>query len=154
MNSRGQAALGGLGVFGVTAWPPVLVWLAGSAGSLGDLRGSGVLLAGMAYSVVAGTAAGFLLHRVLARAGEVSPRLSEVWGAYVLAVGVYALVLSALPLAAHGLFLSEENESVADRLWAIGGLWVGWHVVAWALGALAGWLLLRPRLPSAPRRRA
>lgn len=143
---RWQAVLGGLGAFLVTVWPPVLVAWAAASGSLGDVPAGWVLAIGGACAVLIGAAAGVALARGLAIAGRSRERsVAEVWAGYVLGMGVYVALLTAMPFLVHLLFLAEEGQPLADRFWLTAVLWVVSHLVSAAGGLLAGAALVRPR---------
>lgn len=143
-SQRWQAALGGLGAFLVSVWPPVLIWRAAASGSVGDLPATAVLVLGLAYSVAVGAMAGVALVRALGWARD-EPGVGrlDVWGGYVLGLGVYVVLLTALPLLVHALLFGEEGRTLADRFWMAALLWVAGHLAAAALGIRAGAAVLR-----------
>ena len=145
-SQRWQAVLGGLGAFLVTAWPPLLVAWSAASGALGDVPAGWVLVVGGACAVLIGAVAGVAVARGLAIAEPSRDRsVAEVWGGYVLGMGVYVVVLTAMPFVVHMLFLAEEGQPLADRFWLTAVLWVVSHLIAAAAGLLAGTALVRPR---------
>jgi hypothetical protein len=135
----------GIGVFAVDMWPVLLIWWAGSSGSVGDL--SQVRFLGISTLYAAGLAAlsGRLMAVALERA-EASPRLARLdpWGAYALGIGVYELALTAVPAIMYGLLLADENQSLRSREWLVHLLWIGGHLAAALLGFAAARALLGP----------
>jgi hypothetical protein len=151
-SHRWQAALGGLGAFLVTVWPPLLIAWSASSGSLGDVAAGWVLLIGVACAALIGGAASLALARGL-EVAERSPDRStaDAWGGYVLGMGVYVVLLTVMPFLVHLLFFAEEGQPLADRFWLTAVLWVGSHLVAAGAGILAGAALVRTRRPATAR---
>lgn len=154
MTSRvrlAQGVLAAMGVLLVDAWPLLLIWRAGASGSVGDLSEVRFLGAGLTYSFALAAFSGWLMTGALRRA-EWSPRLGRLdpWGAYVLGLGVYNLLLTAVPAVMYALLLSDENVSLRDRAWLVYGLWMVGHVGAAIVAQLAARAFLGPRLLAGP----
>ena len=155
MSSRARVAQGvlaGVGVFLVDVWPVLLIWRAGSSGSVGDLSEVRFLGVGIAYALVLAAICGWSMTVALRRV-EWSPRLGrfDPWGAYAVGLGVYNLALTAVPGIMYALLLSDENMSLRDRSWLVYVLWVAGHVGAAILALLAARAFLGRRLlPSPP----
>lgn len=147
-----QSVAAGVGVFAVCVWPVVLIWRAGRSGSVGDLPELRFLGFVLVYSVVLAAIAARLMWRALASAAtsELLGRF-DPWGAYALGVGVLAVALTAVPAIVFGLVITDEDQSLRSRQWLIALVWIAGHVLAAALGVMAGRALLRPRA-TAPRR--
>lgn len=141
MSERSRALSGvvaGVGVFLLDIWPALLIWWAGSSGSVGDLREVRFAGLSLAYAITVAAVAGWLMTRAL-RLAEASPRLGEwdPWGAYALGLGVHALALTAVPAIMYALLLTDENRSLRDRAWLVGVLWVGGNLLAAVVGVAA-----------------
>lgn len=62
-----------------------------------------------------------------------------------LGVGVLTVALTAIPAVVLALLVTDEDQSLRSRQWLIALVWIAGHVLAAALGVLAGRALLRPR---------
>jgi hypothetical protein len=149
-SRRLQGVLAGVGVFLVDIWPVLIIWRAGSSGSVGDLSEIRFLGIGVALSLVLAIAVGWLMAATLRRAAS-SPELGTLdpWGAYALGVGVFTLALTAVPALIYALLLADENQSLRSREWLIYLLWIGGHVVAVLLAAASSRALLGRELRQA-----
>lgn len=145
-SHRWQAALGGLGAFLVTVWPPVLIAWSAASGALGDVPAGWVLSIGGACSALIGAAAGVAVARGLVIADRSRERsAAEVWAGYLLGLGVYIVLLTALLFLVPMLIPAEEGQPLADRFGLAALLWVASHLMAAAGGLMAGAALVRPR---------
>lgn len=138
-----QAALAGLGVLLTTIWPVLVIWWAGASGSLGDLTQMHALGPGLIYVLVLAVLASRLMARALRWVDRQPGRApADAWGAYALALGVYSLALTLVPIPLYLLLLGDENQSLSDRFWLIAAMWVGGNLLAAAGGVSAGRALL------------
>ena len=138
-----QAAVAGIGAALVDVWPVLLIWRAGSSGSVGDLSEVSLLGVGLVVSASLGVLAASLVYQALGRA-EVSTRLAvgDVWGAYALALGVYTVALTLTSGLMYLLLLTDEHQSLRARFWLIAVLWVLGRVVAVLVAIGSGRALL------------
>lgn len=148
-SRRWQAAAAGVGAFLVDVWPVLLIWWAGTTGSVGDLSEVRFLGVGLVYAAALAVFVGWLMSVTLRRAAA-SPELAPLdpWGAYALGIGVYNLMLTAVPALIYGLLLADENQSLRSREWLVYFLWVGGHLVAIVLAVGAARALLGRQLRS------
>ena len=148
---RLQGALAGAGVFLADIWVVLLIWWAGASGSVGDLSELDLVGPGLLTAVVIAVACGWLMTVALRRAA-CSPGLGRLdpWGAYALGLGTYNLLLTAVPGIIYALLLTDENQSLRSRMWAVDLLWAGGHLAAAALSVLAARALLGRELRGRP----
>ena len=120
-----QSIVAGVGVFGVCVWPIVLIWRAGTSGSVGDLSELRFAGFGLAYSIALAVVAGRLMQHALERSSASGPngRL-DPWGAYALGVGVFTVTITAIPGIMFLLLVTDEDMSLRSREWLITLLWV------------------------------
>ena len=146
-SRRWQAVAAGIGAFLVDIWPVLLIWSAGASGSVGDLSEIRFLGVGLVSAIALAVFVGWLMA-VTQRRAAASPGLGRLdpWGAYALGVGVYNLVLTAVPALAYGLLLADENQSLRSREWLVYLLWIGGHLVAVLLAIGAARALLGRQL--------
>jgi hypothetical protein len=137
----------GIGAFLVDVWPVLLIWRAGTSGSVGDLSEVRLLGVGVAYAAGLAVLVGWTMTVALRRA-EHSPQLGRLdpWGAYAVGIGVYNLALTAVPALMYALLLSEENSSLRDRAWLVYLLLFGGRVGAAVVAFLAARGFLGRRL--------
>jgi hypothetical protein len=142
---RIQGVVAGAGAFLVEVWPVLLIWRAGSSGSVGDLREVRFLGVGILYALLVAVLVAALMTRALDRAAE-SPHLGSLdpWGAWAAGIGVYNLALLALPAVMYALLLSDENASLRERSWLVYGLWIAGHLAAGIAGLLTARVALGP----------
>ena len=142
-SRRTQSALAGVGVLLATMWPILAIWWAGASGSLGDLSQIQTVAPGFAYGLILAALAAGLMSRALRWVdGHPSRVPGDAWGAYALALGVYSLALTLVPIPLYLLLLGDEGQSLADRFWLIATMWVGGNLLATAAGVGAGRRLL------------
>lgn len=146
MTSRKRhllAALAGIAAFLVTIWPVLLIGWAGASGSLGDLSQVASLGIGLVYSLAIALFAAVMVDLAIRRVAATGVRpLGDIWGAFALGLGVYTLALAVVPAVVYVVLLTDEAQSMGERMWLIAGLWTGGHLLAAATGAGAGAALL------------
>jgi uncharacterized membrane protein len=138
-----RGGLAGLGAFLVDLWPVLLVWHAGRSGSVGDLSEVRFLGVGLVWALlVAVVAAGAMVVALRRTAIDPSVGHLDPWGAYVLGLGVYTLILTVLAALAYGLLLVDENQSLRSRAWLLDLSWVAGRLLAVVAAVLAAGTVL------------
>jgi hypothetical protein len=139
-TNRRQAGIVGVAiVFIVTISPVLLVAWAGASGSVGDLGQVEILPVGVALAILLAVAAGIATSRAFARVdADPTKGTLDGWAAFVLGLGAYILILTLIPIVITEMMLPGETESFDDRLFWIGLVYVGGHVLAVVVGMWTG----------------
>ncbi len=123
--------------FVVLASPALMIWWAGSNGSLGDLSEIELLGVGLLIALGASLAAGLLMGRavdVAARDPGVGPL--DPWAALFVGVIVLAIAVALIPAVALLVLLPDENTPLGSRAHWLEAIWVGGSLLA---GAASIW---------------
>jgi hypothetical protein len=124
-------------VFVVLASPALMIWWAGSNGSLGDLSEIEMLGVGLVIAVAASLAAGLLMGRAVDIAAR-DPAVGRLdpWAALFVGVIVLAVAVALIPAVGLLVLLPDENTPLGSRVHWLGAIWVGGSLLA---GAASFW---------------
>jgi hypothetical protein len=131
-----QAAAGGI-VFAVVSMPALMIWWAGSNGSLGDLSEIELLGVGLVIALGAGAIAMNLVGRALDLAA-CDPRVGsrDPWAALFVATIILSITATLVPAIGLLVLLPDENTPLGSRVHWLAAVWLGGCLLA---GAISIW---------------
>jgi hypothetical protein len=149
--SQGAA---GLCIFVALCAPALVIWWAGTNGSIGDLSELELLTTGLLVAACSAVVAAVLMGQALDIA-ETDPDVGRLdpWAALFVGTAVLGSVVALVPATTLLLLLPDEGKTIGAKVHWVAAVWVVGAMLSAALSIWAGRTVLRRgnRKRSAPR---